>query len=472
MGEALYRKYRPRKLADVVGQPHITSTLDNAIKSGRVSHGYLFSGPRGVGKTSVARILAHQLNNFDYGDSRGSLDIIEIDAASNRRIDEIRELREKVHIAPVSGTYKVYIIDEVHMLTREAFNALLKTLEEPPSHVIFILATTEIHKLPETIVSRTQRFSFKEVAKTDVVEHLRTLAQKEGITIDNDALELLAEHGGGSFRDSISLLDQVGSQKHVTLSSIETILGLPSKKVINSIIQNLQDCNVTALVNDIETQRTAGMSATLISKQLITYIRIGITEKTLPFTMLNLSRELLNVPSSSDPFQLLEICLIDYALTVKPNAILDNTAHNVEPKKLTTSPESTTIHIPKPKKQPKQSTVLKTPTIEAWTFTINEIKKTNNTLYGVARMAEPTLKDDALLLRVPFPFHKKRLTDERNSRIISELLSSQGFNGAFEVIVEKREIKSSKHTHTVTSPPSDTLESVKAIFGGGEVMET
>src|SRR3989338_478241 len=151
MGQALYRKYRSKKFGEVVGQQHVTKTLTNALKSGRISHAYLFTGPRGVGKTSVARIFAHEVNNLKYDEDKPHLDIIEIDAASNRRIDEIRDLREKVHISPTSAKYKVYIIDEVHMLTKEAFNALLKTLEEPPEHCIFILATTEAHKLPATI---------------------------------------------------------------------------------------------------------------------------------------------------------------------------------------------------------------------------------------------------------------------------------------------------------------------------------
>ena len=163
MGKALYRKYRSKSLDQIVGQSHITTTLANSLKSGSISHAYLFTGPRGTGKTSIARILAHEVNGLPYDDDANHLDIIEIDAASNRRIDEIRELRERVHSAPTSAKYKVYIIDEVHMLTKEAFNALLKTLEEPPAHVIFILATTEAHKLPETIISRTQRLTFKPV---------------------------------------------------------------------------------------------------------------------------------------------------------------------------------------------------------------------------------------------------------------------------------------------------------------------
>src|SRR6266568_6596833 len=187
MGQALYRTYRPLKLSEVVGQEHVTTALMHTLKAGTLSHVYLFTGPRGVGKTSIARILAHEINGLPYDDERLHLDIIEIDAASNRRIDEIRDLRDKVHIAPTSAKYKVYIIDEVHMLTREAFNALLKTLEEPPAHVIFILATTEAHKLPETIISRTQRYSFKPIEKDKVIEHLSSIAKSENLQIEKDA---------------------------------------------------------------------------------------------------------------------------------------------------------------------------------------------------------------------------------------------------------------------------------------------
>ncbi|MCA9348070.1 DNA polymerase III subunit gamma/tau, partial [Candidatus Saccharibacteria bacterium] len=181
MSTALYRKYRSKKLSEIVGQKHITNTLENAIKSGRISHAYLFAGPRGVGKTSIARILAHEINGIPYEDESINLDIIEIDGASNRRIDEMRELRDKVYIAPTSAKYKVYIIDEVHMLTKEAFNALLKTLEEPPKHVIFILATTETHKLPDTIISRTQKFTFRAIETKDAIQHLAEIAKAENI---------------------------------------------------------------------------------------------------------------------------------------------------------------------------------------------------------------------------------------------------------------------------------------------------
>src|ERR1017187_1269085 len=199
--QALYRKYRSGDFTEVIGQDHVVRTLTAALKNGHLSHAYLFTGPRGVGKTSVARLLARALNCT--GDPKpcnkcpnclaainSSLDVIEMDAASNRTIDAVRDLREKVSLAPTQGKYKVYIIDEVHMLTSEAFNALLKTLEEPPPHAVFILATTEAHKLPETIISRTQAFSFKPHTVANMVAHLASIAGKEGIDIQKDALEV------------------------------------------------------------------------------------------------------------------------------------------------------------------------------------------------------------------------------------------------------------------------------------------
>ena len=211
MSKALYRKYRSKSLDEVIGQKHITDILSRAISVGRVSHAYLLTGPRGVGKTSVARILAHEINKLPYNEEITNLDIIEIDAASNNGVEDVRDLREKVQIAPVSASKKIYIIDEVHMLSKAAFNALLKTLEEPPEHIVFILATTNAEKLPATIISRTQRFNFRPISVDDAVKHLAYIAKQEGIKVTDDALKLIAQRSDGSFRDSISLLDQLSS---------------------------------------------------------------------------------------------------------------------------------------------------------------------------------------------------------------------------------------------------------------------
>ena len=215
---ALYRKWRPQGFDALVGQEAVRTALTNALETGRIAHAYLFAGPRGTGKTSTAKILAKAVN-CEHGPTPNpcnecqncvrindgtSMDVFEIDAASNRGIDEIRDLREKVAFAPVSGRYKVYIIDEVHMLTTEAFNALLKTLEEPPPHVIFILATTEPHKIPATIHSRCQRFDFRRVTDADIVKRLREVADGSGIAADDDALQLIAVQADGGMRDALS----------------------------------------------------------------------------------------------------------------------------------------------------------------------------------------------------------------------------------------------------------------------------
>jgi DNA polymerase-3 subunit gamma/tau len=273
MGQALYRKYRSKSLAEIVGQEHVTTTLTNALKAGRISHAYLLSGPRGVGKTSIARILAHEINGLPYTDE-AHLDIIEIDAASNRRIDEIRDLRDRVTTAPSISKYKVYIIDEVHMLTKEAFNALLKTLEEPPAHVVFILATTEAHKLPETIVSRTQRYSLRPVPEDQVSAHLREIATGEKLNIDDDALQLIAKRGDGSFRDSISLLDQASSiSEHITKVEIERILGLAPDEYITRLAAAIRDTHSADVVMLLAELYALGHEPAMISGQLGAHIR-------------------------------------------------------------------------------------------------------------------------------------------------------------------------------------------------------
>lgn len=235
---ALYRKYRPKSFDEVLGQDHIVTILKNAVKLGRVSHAYLFAGPRGTGKTSVARILAKEIGCAD-------VDLIEIDAASSRGIDEIRALREAVNFVPFEGKVKVYIIDEVHMLTKEAFNALLKTLEEPPSHVVFILATTELEKVPETIVSRCQNFSFRKIQENLLRDSVVSIAKKEGFEVDDEAAGLIALSSEGSFRDSQSILDQVFSlgdknkDRKISGGEIREFLAIPRAEMVENFILSL-----------------------------------------------------------------------------------------------------------------------------------------------------------------------------------------------------------------------------------------
>jgi DNA polymerase-3 subunit gamma/tau len=258
---SLYRKWRPQEFKDVAGQEHIISTLQNAIETGRVAHAYLFAGPRGTGKTTTARLLAKALNCVNGPTSSPcdecesciairegrSLDVFEIDGASNRGIDEIRELRETVRFKATQGNYKVYIIDEVHMLTTEAFNALLKTLEEPPEHVIFVFATTEPQKIPATILSRCQRFTFRRIPSDVIVQRLTEISEKEGIQAEEGALRLLAETAQGGMRDAISLLDQsiAFSENIVTTTVVQDMLGLTDAQALNAFYQVLISKDLT-----------------------------------------------------------------------------------------------------------------------------------------------------------------------------------------------------------------------------------
>ncbi len=304
--QVLARKWRPQIFEDVVGQGHITRTLQNAIASQRLAHAFLFSGPRGVGKTTTARILAKALN-CEQGPTPTpcckcdscletaagtSVDVIEIDGASNRGIEHIRELREAVKYAPVGGKYKVYVIDEVHMLTNEAFNALLKTLEEPPPHVIFIFATTEPQKIPATIHSRCQRYGFKRVAIHEIIERLRTIASSEGITISESGLAMIARAAEGSMRDSQSLLDQAVSYSGMEIKDeeLQATLGSVAQAALLQFSSGLLSRDSSGLLRQIDTLLEQGQDM----RQFLT----GIVEHL---------RNLLVVKIAQDPGQIIEL---------------------------------------------------------------------------------------------------------------------------------------------------------------------
>ena len=295
----LYRKYRPTKLADVIGQPAVTTALTNALKSKKLSHAYLFIGPRGTGKTSVARIFAHEVNHYDYEIEDSYVDIIEIDAASNTGVDNIRELREKAAIAPSVGPYKIYLIDEVHMLSKSAFNALLKTLEEPPEHVIFLMATTNPEKIPITITSRAQTFTFHLADPDTMQKHLRKISDLEKIHISDDALALIVRRGGGSFRDSLSLLDQItllasDDKTEITAQMIEDALGLPSGELTEKILSASTADDLDTLADLLKTGLSSGLSATTLAKELIAKILSAPQPEYIPL--------LSKLPTVSDPF--------------------------------------------------------------------------------------------------------------------------------------------------------------------------
>lgn len=288
--QALYRKWRSQAFETVIGQEHVTLTLRNALRDGRMSHAYLFTGPRGTGKTSTARILAKAINCLEEDVSKRPcnqcrictaitegrlLDLIEIDAASNRGIDEMRDLREKIAFRPNEARYKVYIIDEVHMLTKEAFNALLKTLEEPPPHAVFVLATTEPDRVPETVRSRCQRFDFRRIGTSDIVKHLNDLVQREGRRAEPEALAAIARRSTGSMRDSISLLDQLLSygDEVLTLSRVENVLGLVNQTTIGKLVDYMGAGETgpgLALLNELVAE---GVELGQLADQVVAYLR-------------------------------------------------------------------------------------------------------------------------------------------------------------------------------------------------------
>jgi len=289
MTQALYRKYRPKEWDEVVGQNHVVTTLKNAIAADRVAHAYLFAGSRGTGKTTLARLLAKAVNclntdptkrpdneceNCKAVNENRFLDLIEIDAASNTSVDDVRDLRDKINFSPSQGKYKIYIIDEVHMLSTAAFNALLKTLEEPPPHAIFVLATTEIHKIPATVLSRCQRHEFRRLPVDEIVAQLKMIIKAEKIQADDDALIQIARQSAGGMRDAISLLDQLSSTGgKITLALAQTVLGTATSQTVLNIISSIMDHDPAHGLETIHKALDAGADPRSLTRQIVEYLR-------------------------------------------------------------------------------------------------------------------------------------------------------------------------------------------------------
>lgn len=349
MSQALYRKYRSRSLDEVLGQDHVTNILRRALEQGKIAHAYLLTGPRGVGKTSVARILAHEINNLPYDEEASHLDIIEIDAASNNGVDDIRTLREKAQVAPVSAPKKIYIIDEVHMLSKPAFNALLKTLEEPPAHVVFILATTDADKLPATILSRVQQFFFRPIPVDIMARQLMTIAEKEGFAIEADAARLIAERSRGGFRDGISMLDQLSAlasaNKPLSASDVAQYLGLSATETLENLLELYQQHDALEALNLLGELEKTGTDPVVLSRQLLSLLRTRLHQQP---ALIQLIKQLIEVDRHPHPdLKLLTI-------------FMDNGEQVTD-----TSPELISPLIASPKTTAKPSITISKPPVEA-----------------------------------------------------------------------------------------------------------
>lgn len=492
MSRALYRKYRSKTLNDVIGQGHVTQILSQAIKSGRISHAYLLTGPRGVGKTSVARIMAHEINNLPYDEANVSLDIIEIDAASNNGVEDIRNLRDKVQIAPATARKKVYIIDEVHMLSKAAFNALLKTLEEPPEHVVFILATTNVEKIPATILSRTQRFSFRPINVNDAAAHLRYISDQEQIKITDEALELIARRGDGSFRDSISLLDQLSSLidtdsgHEITKGAIEQTLGLASSQIIDQLITAVEKRDLKSLTQLLNYAFDDGTDINILTLQLANSIReqiankpqllplldslIDVTDSPLPQLKLLSVLGMAAMPKQSPKTVALATPVLEVKASIQELTSIDDRPEPPTPPSASKRPlKAKVAKTPKPATETPKSTepVAKSkkkaaadPTDFDWPKLIEYTRQNHIALFSVLSKCGHELNGQDLTIYAMNNFYKKKLDDSKYSALISKCLQEIGYDNL------------NIETIPTAQPPSDSqAAAVAAIMGGGQEVK-
>ncbi len=492
--QVFYRKWRPQTLAEIVGQEQVTQTLSNALKSGRVSHAYLFYGPRGTGKTSTARILAKSVNCLTNGKGEPcntcdmcqaitegrALDVIEIDAASNRGIDEIRDLREKVNYAPNQARHKVYIVDEVHMLTKEAANALLKTLEEPPSYVIFILATTEAHKVPPTILSRCQRFDFRRISRADVVAKLTSICDAEGIHLEPEGLRLIAKSATGSLRDAENLLEQLTTYygKEISLSQVQAILGITGDERARELVRHMVNNDVSAGVATINSVNSDGLDLRQFNREVVEYLRELLLIKTGSEEAVDITAddkaELKELATKTSLAQILravklfgelEIGFDNYSTLPLELALVDSTQPSAEkiespapqPKY---EPPPPVKEVSPPKKQaakskvepPKAEEIPATPKTEPakaedipttppelgseierlrqnWREVIEqapeEVKRTPAiAILRSAGVKPVTIEGDTIVLAFRYPIHKEKMETVENQKVAQKIISS------------------------------------------------
>ena len=478
MSQALYRKYRSRSLDEVLGQDHVTSILRRALEQGKIAHAYLLTGPRGVGKTSVARILAHEINHLPYDDDSSNLDIIEIDAASNNGVDDIRALREKAQVAPVSAPKKVYIIDEVHMLSKSAFNALLKTLEEPPEHVVFILATTDADRLPATILSRVQQFFFRPIPTEIMTRQLMNIAKKEGFAIEEDAARLIAERSRGGFRDGISMLDQLSilatSDQPLTANMVTEYLGLSDATMLGNLLDSYPSDDNEKVLNIFQELENSGANSVIVSHQLLSIARNRLRKNP---NLIGLVQQLIEVDRHPHPdLKLLTIFMNSNSQpTEKPVApkknIAQATTQKPAAKPTPIKPAESTKPTEKPiKKEEKPAEPTKKPAAKPkktdaplelnWEKVIERAKEKSLGLASLLQKSQWSFDSEKLTIYAGSAFYKKKLDDAKNKPLISEIISEETeMDLEIDIIGEKK-------------PPEDEkLAEIAELMGGGEEVK-
>lgn len=439
----LYRKYRPKNFEEVAGQKEIVKTIKTSLRNGKTSHAYLFTGPRGVGKTTLARLIAKGVNCLENGitdepcnrcenclaiNNGTFLDMVEIDAASNRGIDEIRQLKEKINYQPVKGRKKIYIIDEVHMLTKEAFNALLKTLEEPPEHVIFILATTEADKILPTIISRCQRYDFKTLSLNDMKEQLKFIGKNEGVDIPDDVLELIYESSGGSVRDAVSILERIMVTclgEEITLEKSEEVLGVTSAKKMEEFLQEIKEKNYTKLVKTLDSFWNDSVEIELFFKDFAKYCKglmaKGELEIEKGLTIIGCIFDSLNKFKYEEDKRLVGYVIVDNLMkrTVKPTEVI---VERVVEKEITPTKEEI-----KPERKEKLEGITLEYIAGKWNEIVKEAKREKITLGAFLITAKPyKLEDDILYIGF-----------DTESSFCKEQMENSAYNDVFTEVVRK-----------------------------------
>lgn len=511
MEVSLYRKYRPQKFSDIVGQEHVVKTLMGALKSNKIAHAYLFCGPKATGKTSVARILAKAINCQNTKEKNpcdkcsscisisegNAIDVIEIDAASSRGIDEIRELREKIKFSPTLLKYKIFIIDEVHMLTKEAFNALLKTLEEPPPHAIFMLITTEVHKIPQTIISRCQRFDFRKIKSSQIIKRLEYIAKKEKINLEGEVLKIIALNSGGGLRDAISILDQASSLgEKVTISLLKDLLGFTETKTLASFLDFIiegKNKDAVSLINQVQ---ESGADLSFFCDCFINYLRnILIYKTTNNSSLLDLTAEeekkiiqqsgkiskekliflieiFLRAKKEIKEISVIQLPLEMAAIEAIKNfqvseEVLKEEKQKTQETQIENSPtlkESALEPISKSISKKKERNILKQ-IQENWDKVIEKIKNYNHSLAVFLKSAEPVAveEDNLLVILFLYEFHKARSLEGKN-KIVLEKIISEIVNVPISIKGKIKEKNSSSNLSVSSTPKENSPNPDNNIF--------